>query len=41
YKQFYVNWNFGIASAAAVVLFFIILAFTVIQLRVSKRRVHY
>lgn len=41
YRQFYVNWNFGIASAAAVVLFFIILAFTVLQLRIAKRRVHY
>jgi multiple sugar transport system permease protein len=41
YRQFYENRNFGIASAAAVVLFFIILLFTVIQLRVAKRRVHY
>ena len=41
YRQFYVNWNFGIASAAAVVLFLIILAFTVIQLQIAKRRVHY
>jgi multiple sugar transport system permease protein len=41
YQQFYVNWNFGIASAAAVVLFLIILIFTLLQLRVSRRRVHY
>ena len=41
YQQFYVNWNFGIASAAAVVLFLIILAFTVLQLRIAKRRVFY
>ena len=33
--------NIAIASAAAVVLFLIILAFTGIQFRVSKRRVHY
>ena len=31
YQQFYVNWNFGIASAAAVVLFLIILVFTLLQ----------
>jgi len=41
YEQFYGNWNFGVASAAAVVLFLIILLFTLLQLRVSKRRVHY
>ena len=41
YQQFYVNWNFGLASAAAVVLFCIILVFTLVQLRISKRRVHY
>ena len=41
YQQFYVNWNFGLASAAAVVLFFIILLFTLFQLRLSKRRVHF
>lgn len=41
YDQFYGNWNFGVASAAAVVLFAVILAFTLLQLRVSKRRVFY
>jgi len=41
YRQFYQNWNFGIASAAAVVLFLIILAFTILQLQIAKRRVHY
>ena len=41
YEQFYGNWNFGVASAAAVVLFLIILLFTLLQLRVAKRRVHY
>lgn len=41
YQQFYGNWNFGIASAAAVVLFLIILAFTLVQLLVTRRRVFY
>ena len=41
YQQFYVNWNFGLASAAAVVLFLIILIFTLLQLRLAKRRVHF
>jgi multiple sugar transport system permease protein len=41
YQQFYVNWNFGLASAAAVVLFSIILLFTLLQLALAKRRVHY
>ncbi len=41
YDQFYGNWNFSVASAAAVVLFVIILVFTLLQLRVSRRRVFY
>ncbi len=41
YNQFYGNWNFGVASAAAMVLFVIILFFTLIQLQISKRRVHF
>jgi ABC-type sugar transport system permease subunit len=31
----------GLASAAAVVLFIIIMAFTIVQRKVSKSRVHY
>ena len=41
YDKFYNNWKFGIASAAAVVLFVIILIFTLIQLRIAKKRVFY
>lgn len=41
YDKFYGNWDFGVASAAAVLLFAIILLFTLIQLWVSKKKVFY
>ncbi len=41
FQQFYVNQKMGYASAAAYVLFAIILVFTIIQLQMSKKRVHY
>ena len=41
YDKFYGSWNFGVASAAALVLFLIILLFTGIQLYISKKKVHY
>lgn len=41
YDQFYGNRNFGVASAAAVVLFAVILAFTLAELRISRRRVFF
>ncbi|MCL1997556.1 MAG: sugar ABC transporter permease [Turicibacter sp.] len=41
YMQFYENWNFGVASAAALVLFAIIFIFTLIQMLVGRKLVHY
>lgn len=41
YEKFYGNWDFGVASAAAIVLFLIILFFTFIQMAISKKTVHY
>lgn len=41
FEKFYGQWNFGLASAAAYVLFIIIFVFTLIQLYIGKRRVHY
>lgn len=41
YDQFYGNFNFSVAAAAAVILFFIILIVTLLQMRVSKKRVFY
>ncbi len=41
YNKFYGEWNFGVASAAAYVLFLIIFIFTLIQLYVGKKKVNY
>ncbi len=41
YNKFYGEWNFGVASAAAYVLLFIIFIFTLIQLYVGKKKVNY
>lgn len=41
YQKFYEEWEFGLASAAAFVLFIIIFIFTIIQLIVGKRFVHH
>ncbi len=41
YDKFYGNWDFGVASAAAVVLFLIILILTLVQLKISKSKVYY
>lgn len=41
YEKFYNEWEFGIASAAAYVLFIIIFIFTLIQLYIGKRMVNY
>jgi multiple sugar transport system permease protein len=38
YKHGFRWWNMGYAAAIAVVLFLVILAFTVIQFRIEKRR---
>lgn len=41
YQKFYEEWQFGLASAAAFVLFIVIFIFTIIQLLVGKKFVHY
>lgn len=41
YQKAFTDWKMGYASAGAYVLFFIIFAFTLIQMRLSKNRVHY
>ncbi|WP_249872476.1 carbohydrate ABC transporter permease [Oceanobacillus saliphilus] len=41
YQKFYEEWQFGLASTAAFVLFIIIFIFTIIQLIIGRRFVHY
>jgi multiple sugar transport system permease protein len=41
YEVFYVKWRLGQASAAAVVLFFIVLIFTMLQLFLQRKWKHY
>lgn len=41
YRDAFVNFRAGFASSQAVILFGILMVFTVIQFRVAKRRVHY
>lgn len=41
YEAFFENWKIGLASAAAVVLFFIVFALTLVQLFVQKKLVFY
>ncbi len=41
YKKAFGDFRMGYASAGAYVLFFIIFAFTLVQMRLSKNRVHY
>lgn len=41
YDKFYNSANYGIASAAAVILFLIILVLTILQLAVSQKKVSY
>ncbi|MCI3922811.1 sugar ABC transporter permease [Paenibacillus sp. TRM 82003] len=41
FEKFYAEWDFGVASAAAYVLFVVIFLFTIIQLYVGKKNVHY
>lgn len=41
YREAFVNYQFGSASAQAVVLFIIILIMTVIQFKIGERKVHY
>ncbi|MBB5325702.1 sn-glycerol 3-phosphate transport system permease protein [Anoxybacillus tepidamans] len=41
YREAFINYNFGFASAQAVVLFFIVLLVTIVQFAVVERKVHY
>ncbi|WP_112179045.1 MULTISPECIES: carbohydrate ABC transporter permease [Paraliobacillus] len=41
YQKFYEEWQFGLASAAAFVLFIFVFIFTLIQLIIGKKFVHY
>lgn len=41
YIKAFSDWKMGYASAAAYILFFIIFIFTLIQMRMSKNKVHY
>lgn len=41
YSKAFTDWRMGYASAGAYVLFFIIFIFTMIQMNLSKKRVHY
>lgn len=41
YNKFYGEWDFGVASAAALVLFIIIFIFTMIQMYIGSKRVTY
>lgn len=41
YREAFVNYNFGFASAQAIVLFFIVLVVTVVQFTFAERKVHY
>lgn len=41
FDKFYGEWNFGVASAAAYVLFIIIFIFTLLQFYISKKKITY
>lgn len=41
FNKFYGEWDFGVASAAAYVLFLIIFIFTLIQFYISKKKITY
>ncbi|MDV2887529.1 sugar ABC transporter permease, partial [Alkalihalophilus pseudofirmus] len=41
YREAFVNYQFGSASAQAVVLFIMILFLTAIQFKLGERKVHY
>ncbi|UNL85352.1 carbohydrate ABC transporter permease [Priestia koreensis] len=41
YKDAFINYNVGSASAQAVILFFVILVVTILQFKVGERKVHY
>lgn len=41
YQKAFSDWRMGYASAGAYILFFIIFAFTLVQMQLSKKKVHY
>ncbi|MDO4670008.1 MAG: sugar ABC transporter permease [Aerococcus sp.] len=41
YQKFYTEYDYGVASAAGIVLFGIVLLFTLVQLWINRRFVHY
>nr|WP_273128297.1 sugar ABC transporter permease [Bacillus weihaiensis] len=41
YKEAFINYNIGSASAQATILFFCILVVTILQFKVGERKVHY
>ena len=41
YREAFVNYQYGSASAQAVILFILILIMTVIQFKLGERKVHY
>lgn len=41
FEKFYGEWKFEVAAAATYVLFFIIFIFTLLQLYIGKKKVHY
>lgn len=41
YREAFTNYQFGSASAQAIILFIIILLMTIIQFKLGERKVHY
>ncbi len=41
YKEAFENFRMGYASAVAVFVFLVILAFTIVQFRFGEKKVHY
>ncbi len=41
FDKFYVNWQFAVAAAASFILFIIILIFTLVQFKITKKKFNY
>ena len=41
YKEAFINYQFGTASAQAIVLFLVVLIVTILQFKYGERKVHY
>jgi len=41
YQEAFMNYQYGTASAQAIILFVIILVLTIIQFKLGERKVHY